>query len=296
MGTPDLDAILSQDNPDIDVFSNAAAPVEPAAPVADAATDTQETTEQKPPATATTATDANPFDDGSAQHKAFERLREAERGRAEAEREAAVLRAIQERDQQWQQSMATQQQQQAADPYVDPLEDPEGHAAWVQRQIAGEVAKVEQKFEQREQQRQAQDFERQTQALIASTGVPVETIQAALAHVQQQEPWMVGGLNNAPNPFKAVLEHAKRIGFDAPAGPAKSTATTSIPDHIRQQVLADEAAKRAAAGLPPQMQTPRGVGSGPTGAGFSDALPPPSEFSKLSAAEYEAVKAKILSQ
>jgi hypothetical protein len=288
METPDLDAILSQDNPDIDVFgtSPVAEPVQ---------AETPEPEQQPEVPTTTTATDANPFDDGSAQHKAFERLREAERGRAEAEREAAVLRAIQERDQQWQQSMqqAPQQQREEA---PDPIVDPEAYAVWVERQIEARVSAVEQKFEQREQQRQAQEFERQTQALIASTGVPVETLQAALAHVQKAEPWMVAGLNNAPNPFKAVLDHAKRIGFDAPAAPAQSAPSNSIPDHIRQQVLADEAAKRAAAGLPPQMQTPRGVGGGPSGAGFRDELPPPSEFGKLSQSEYEAVKAKILSQ
>lgn len=288
METPDLDAILSQDNPDIDVFGTS--PV--AEPVQAAMFEPEQ--QQETPATPA-ATDANPFDDGSAQHKAFERLRDAERGRAEAEREAAVLRAIAERDAQWQQSMA-QKQPAVKEDAPDPIIDPEAHAVWIERQIEARVSAVEQKFEQREQQRQAQDFERQTQALIASTGVPVETLQAALAHVQQQEPWMVAGLNNAPNPFKAVLDHAKRIGFDAPAGPAKSNTQSAISDQVRQQVLAEEAARRAAAGLPPQMQTPRGVGSGPTGAGFSDALPPPSEFSKLSQAEYEAVKAKILSQ
>jgi DNA polymerase III gamma/tau subunit len=255
-----------------DLFANGPAPEgseEAATPTPEPAVDTA--TEQTQPE-ATTQPDANAFPEGEPQHKAFERLREAERKRAEAEAELRERKAIEARDREWQQMLAQQQAQQQPIEKPDSMLDPEGYEAWMEQQMERKLAERDAKWEQRFAQQQAQEYERQTQILMQESGAPKETLEAALAFIQEKQPYMVEGLNKAPNPFRALLDHAKLIGFTTGSDTSKPSS----------QPLAQQAAQAAAAGVTPQTTAPRGVGSVAGGTGYgNEAIPSVDEFRRL---------------
>lgn len=287
----DLQAILSQDNPDIDVFSNAAPSPEPA-PVAAVAEPVVD-----PEAPAAPIEPVAPEDPRQA--NAFAEMRRAMQEKSELAAQLAAANAVAERDRQWQASLQQGQQQQR-DEKPDMFVDPDAYEAWQARETDRKIAAVEAKFEQREQARVQADQAKWQQDRMTEAGVPVETIHEAVAHIRATQPWMLDGLNRAPNPYKAALDYAQTIGFaGAAAKPAAPPTPSGISDQVRQQVLAEEAAKRAAAGQPPQIQTPRGVGSVANGAGFADTQPPPADYARLAKDDptaWQELKNKILSQ
>jgi hypothetical protein len=267
-----------------DLFANGPAPEgsdEAATPTPEPAAETAtEQTQTDTPA----QPDANVFPEGEPQHKAFERMREAERKRAEAEAELAARRAIEARDREWQQMLAQQQAQQQPIEKPDPITDPEGFEAYMAQEMERKLAERDAKWEQRFAQQQAAEYERQTQILMQESGAPKETLEAALAFIQEKQPYMVEGLNKAPNPFRALIDHARLIGFTTGSDTSKPSS----------QPLAQQAAQAAAAGVTPQTTAPRGVGSVAGGTGFgNDALPSVDEFKRLSKADPDRWAATI---
>lgn len=264
MTDTDRHAILAMDNPDLDWGQPETTVTEQVQEDATVQSDTvteqpatveQTVAETPKPETVTTA----PVDFG---HIAKE-IRDSERAKAEAMAHQAYIQGQQEALKQLQ-----AQQQEAIEP-PDMYLDPDGYAKFQRDQIMREVSPAL-------QQSQAQIAALQNELLMAQAGTDRATLEQAYAFVQAHQPWVIAGLNQAPNMFKALIDHANLIGFQGQTQPvAAQPSQPVITDAIRQQVLAEEAAKRAAAGQQPQLQVPRGVGSTPAGAGHNDLGPPP---------------------
>lgn len=215
--------------------------------------------------------------------EAFRALRETERARAEAMAREAYMAGLQAAQQQ-----APQYQQQEEETEPDPVLDPRGYATWVREQV------------KRELMPQVQQNQHQTAAVMYQQSLNMarqmrpdfdELLQAANG-LASKFPSIVNDVQTSDNPGLRIIE----LGEMA-LGRKGSPAQAAIPDHVRQQVLAEEAAKRAKAGTQPQFQTPRGVGGVPAGAGMNDLTPPPQQWQQLARSnpgQWEQIKDSIL--
>lgn len=285
------DAVLAMDNPDFDW--DAAATPEPSPEPEQTTAEAPEQTAEVATPTPTPAPEApkpepvttTPVDFG---HIAKE-IREAERIKAEAMAQQAYLQGQQSALQQVQ-----RQQQPPAEP-PDMYLDPDGYREWQKAEILREITPLLNEAKQ-------SAASAQHRANLAEAGVTMAEAEQAFAYIQANRPALANAVLTAQNPFKEVMDTAKAFGFQSAAQTQQTTqqahAVPVITDEIRQQVLTEEAAKRAAAGQVPQLQVPRGVGNTPAGAGHNDVGPPPiaqwSNLAKANPAQWAQTRDTIL--
>lgn len=218
------------------------------------------------------------------QENAFKAIREAERARAQAEAERAY--------QMGQQAAYERMQAQAQpveDDFPDPVIDPAGYARAMRDQIVRELAP----HIQQSQQQSASVAYAQNLQMARALEPNFDTYLAAANGLVAKYPSLVNEVQSSDNPGLRIIELGKMALSSGGVNPADG----GISEAVRQKVLADEAAKRAASGQPPNVTLPRGVGQTPSGAGMSDVTPPPSEWGRIAAAnpaEWDRIRASAL--
>lgn len=281
--------VFAMDNPDFDwpdgqPPATEQATTEQAPPAAEPSAPEQPAPDLPQPAAPAAAPDPDRFGDVA------RAIRESERARADAE----VARAIAERDRQWQQAYAQPQAQQEP---PDPVLEPDAYRDWVKQSVMADVAPQVEAVKAQA----AEMLYQQSLASAKALDPNWDKYLAAANALCQEDPGLVGIIQGSNNPGLAIIRYGKMAlaaNGEAPQpAPQQLPAPSGIPDAIRQQVLAEEAARRAAAGQPPQLNLPRGVGSAPSGAGMSDTAPPPTEWGRLAASnpgEWSRVKSQVL--
>lgn len=268
------DAIFAMDNPDLDWGgAETAQPATEAVTEPAQATAVPEQTEQAHPE----AAQPDP------QENAFKAIREAERARAQAEADRAYQAGVQAA---YQQLAQQQQQTQSAEEAPDPVIDPAGYAQWMRAEIVRELAPQIQQSSHRAAEVAYQQNLHMARALEPRFN---EYLQAA-NELAAKYPSLVADIQNSDNPGLRIIEVGK-MALSAKSGSGE------ITDEVRQKVLAEEAAKRAANGQLPNVTLPRGVGNTPSGAGMDESLPPPSEWGRIAAADparWEKIKHQAL--